>query len=145
MARYIRLYNSPSAERPGNILGFSSSIATAAHDPALHDWLEGRGYAVTTESLHQVVALRVVGGFVLRTLEYHQAPGIPIPEDTVSASHLFVEPPLKQEDLEDLGLQLSLLGAVNDHGMRRHYFVDNRDTNPEPHSTHAGKIIACWS
>ncbi|MCA9318227.1 hypothetical protein KDA06_01140 [Candidatus Saccharibacteria bacterium] len=168
MARYIRLYNTPEQTSPGSILGFSLSLTEAAYDPFLHDWLNGRGYTVTEESDAQKAEhtmLPKIGDTVTRCIlqtigvpdirpssldvnravpnaGYFTAPGIPLPDDTVSASHLLIEPPLRDEDLQPLGLCLSSLAAVDDQGLRKHFFVDSRDTTPKAYSR--DEVIYAW-
>ena len=144
MARYIRLYESPTQERQGNILGFSAGIVEGAHDPELHKWLEERGYTATPESDEQRKANLNLGGFAIRTVEYHEAVGIPLPEKTVSAGHLFVEPPIKEDDLRPLGEFLSHLGSIDDGGLRQHLFIDNRREKPQAHDFSPNNVIAWW-
>ena len=169
MARYVRLYNSPNPERPGSIVGFSRSIYQGAFDDFLKKWLENRGYTVTQESPEQQACRGSLGGSsneglatdiarilgidvrgkslfpesALTTKGYATAPGIPLPEQTVSSSHLLIEPPLKDEDLEPLGLCLSSLESLYDEGMRKHCFIDNRTVEPEE-PTRQSQILYAW-
>jgi len=168
MARYVRLYNSPTPERPGSILGFSKSIAEAAYDDGLSQWLVKRGYSPVMESEEQRAAhvtlpmmplvaaaaiLKQMGvraakpeDLVLKntipTEAYYTAPGIPLPERTVSVAHMFIEPPLQDDDLVPLGQRLSFLGVLDDNGLRQHHFVDNRGTLPVAEDT--SRIIYSW-
>jgi hypothetical protein len=144
MARYIRLYECPSQEKQGNILGFSSGIANGVRDSELHHWLSERGYTVTPESDEQTKANLNLGGFVVRTAQYHEATGIPLPEKTVSAGHLLVEPPLKDEDLQPLGELLSHLDSIDDGGLRQHLFIDNRTEEPQAYDFNPNNVIAWW-
>lgn len=157
MARYIRLYNSPDHENPGSILGFSRGIADGAYDTFLHGWLKRRSYRPTEESaeqrqshivlrpmpkqiaqatlihmaMHGVKPEYLFAKQTIPTQAYYTAPGIPLPPDTVSVSHLLIEPPLRDADLGPLGLCLSSLKSVYDAGLRKHYFVDSRTKPPQ--------------
>ena len=144
MARYIRLYESPSQEKKGNILGFSSGIAYGAVDPELHQWLSERGYTATPESEEQSKANLNLGGFAIRTVQYHQATGIPLPENTVSAGHLLIEPPLKDEDLRPLGEFLSQLPSIDDGGFRMHALIDNRREEARPYDFSLDSVVLRW-
>ena len=144
MARYIRLYESPTQEKQANILGFSSGIAYGARDPELHLWLEERGYTVTPESDEQRKAYIYLGGLAIRTTEYREAVGIALPEKTVSAGHLLIEPPIRDEDLRPLGEFLSQLASIDDGGLRQHLFVDNRQIEAKPYDFNPDNLIAWW-
>lgn len=141
MARYVRLYNSPDAGRPASLLGFSNSVGKAAEEPQLEAWLNDRGYKVTHESEEQNQSKLSLGWLTMGTTAYREAPGIPIPTGTVSATHLQIEPPIADEDVLPLGYQLSQLSSLNDGGMRRYVFIDNRSIEPETYGE-AGKVIA---
>lgn len=168
MARYIRLYDTPEHANPGSIIGFSLSLTGAAYDATLHNWLRDRDYTVTEESDAQKMAHTVLpkagdalAGLMLQKMgiknvkpssldvtravpddDYYTAPGIPLPPETVSAAHLLVEPPLRDEDLQPLGLCLNSLAAMQDDGLRRHFFVDSRGTVPAAYS--GDTIIHAW-
>ncbi|HPR09936.1 MAG TPA: hypothetical protein PLT04_05225 [Candidatus Saccharibacteria bacterium] len=168
MARYIRPYDIPEHANSASILGFSLSVTEAAYDPTLHDWLKERNYTVVQESDAQKTAHIVLpkmgallAGVLLEKMklkgirpssldvsraaanhEYYTAPSIPLPPDSVSAAHLLVEPPLRNEDLQPLGLCLSSLAAVRDDGLRRHFFVDSRGQTPTAYSR--DEVIYAW-
>lgn len=144
-------------------------MAEGAHDRHLHMWLENRGYTVTHESEEQRkglislpkipldtarTALQAMGlGYVdpkhfavthtIPSASYYTAPGIPLPDDTVSVSHMLIEPPLKEEDLQPLGLCLSSLGTLYDGGLRKHFFVDSRVSSPTPEDK--TNVIYAWN
>lgn len=142
MARFIRLYDSPG-ETPGDVLGFSSGIASAAYDPTLHRWLANRDYTVTAESEQQKKACIILGGMTIRTSNYFEVDGIPIPPETVSSGHLLVEPPLSNSDIGDLGRLLPTLPAIDDGGLRQHYFINSRSSTQTPSVGH-GDVLASW-
>ncbi|HEY4963820.1 MAG TPA: hypothetical protein VIH90_03945 [Candidatus Saccharimonadales bacterium] len=144
MARYIRLYESPSLEKHGNILGFSGGIAEGARDPELHRWLEERGYTATPESEAQTNSILYLAGLAVRTVQYHQAEGIPLPERTVSAGHLLIEPPIRDEDLRPLGEFLGELESINDGGFRMHAFIDNRSEDAEAFDFSPDNLVLSW-
>jgi hypothetical protein len=124
----------------------------AAYDPELVGWLEGRGYNVEGESPEQYkehVFVDRIPDSILRALHfgendeansitprsnitlypkerYINVPGIAIPRESVSASHLQIEPHLQTQHFEPLGLCLSSLKAIWDGGLRKHYLIDNR-------------------
>lgn len=83
--------------------------------------------------------------YVVPTPEYYDAPGIPIPEETVSVTHLLVEPPLKNEDVGVVADCLRSLESVYDAGLRQHYFIDNREAMPKAENAEQGSIIAFWN
>lgn len=143
MARYARIYKNPKNPQ-SNIIGFSGGLFPAAQDPELFSWLERRGYTVTPESPEQRNANFILGDMMVRTEAYHDAPGIPLPERTVSAAHLMIEPPLKNDDLLPLGAFLSHLASIDDGGLRRHLLVDNRDRPPEPYQSGPSNVIYRW-
>jgi hypothetical protein len=144
MARFVRLYNSPDTERVGTVIGFSAGITKGARDPFLHKWLHNRGYSVTPESPEQLARQLALGSFIMITPEYAEVSGVPIPDETVSAGHLLVEPSLKDEDLEPLGFCLSSLESLYDRGLRRHVLVDNRVETPTPYEAAPINIIYAW-
>lgn len=143
MARYIRLYESPTPDIKGNILGFSRGIAEGAQDPTLHQWFTERGYRVTAESDEQRKA-RYVGGMSVRTVRYHEAAGVPVPQKTVSVGHLLVEPPVKNSDLQPLGEFLRGIESIDGDGMYQYFFIDSRDDEPRVFDFEPIDIIAAW-
>ena len=172
MARYIRIYDNPKVETRGSIIGFSRGIAAGAYDPELIEWLEGRDYHVTTESEKQrsarlaasapgiaetktlfeqafpghvfPVTANPIPDFIIRTPAYPSAPGIPLPPNSVSAAHLLLEGPIRDDNLTDLGMCLSSLSSIYDGGLRKHLLIDNRgDTVIKPYDS--SKIVASWS
>jgi hypothetical protein len=171
LARYIRLYKTPETE-DSVTMGFSSGIGAAAYDENLHTWLRRQGYKVTEESLAYRASHRYLENptnmiasanpdlplsekarRVISALSYNHIPdisarhlaGIAIPEESVSATHLQVKPDLSTEHLRPLAKELAVTKAIRDHGLRQHYFIDNRRIAAEPYSYGPHNLIAAWS
>ncbi len=171
MARYIRLYKTPETE-DSVTMGFSSGIGAAAYDENLHTWLRRQGYEVTEESLAYRASHRYLENptnmiasanpdfplsekarRVISALSYNHIPdisarhlaGIAIPEESVSATHLQIHPDLSTEHLRPLAKELAVTKAIRDHGLRQHYFIDNRNTIDEPYRFDSSNLIAAWS
>lgn len=137
--RAVRIYESPGEKR-ADIIGFSGGIADAARDQDLYEWLRYKGYQITPESIEQQQANLVVSGIEMRTTRYHEAKGIPIPDETVSSSHLLVEPPLTNEHLRELGKLLPDLDAIRAHRDVPHQLIMTRRGDEEQE-----RVIARWS
>jgi hypothetical protein len=148
--RIVRIYDSPDPERAGTVIGFGGSTAEAAYDPSVHSWFREHGY----QSLAPLgtLALMRSGGRPLEVVNdsdecLYQRAYVPIPPESSSDAHLFVEPPLNQDDTQAFAKAISGFSSC-DSGNHFAYLYDSRvaDPNsllPQPNPAN-GQKLAQW-
>lgn len=139
--QYIGIYDNPNFKQ-GTTLGFSQKITEYVNNPELHEWLIDRGYQVTIEPATEYT-LQEVDGHVWHVQTYVEPPLIDPPERRVASCHLYIEPPLRDEDVIPMAQMLGRLSSI-DIGLGLCHLVDNRDIPVEDLTQWAGEVINSW-